>query len=141
MTRGRAWRPATGLRPRCRQVSLAGALGPRAPRRLPQPRPAGSHPEAGRASPFERARRAWLHRPPPHVSSDSNHDSAITASAAWTGRFVPRIWLHLHGSRGERKAAEGKVSGGVRGSGHTRDSHHRAGRAPVPEEEKIGPGQ
>lgn len=48
--------------------------------------------------------------------------------------------MHLHGSLGERKVAESKVSGGVWGSGHTRDSHHRAGRAPVPEEEKTEPG-
>ncbi|XDA80237.1 hypothetical protein R6Z07F_010210 [Ovis aries] len=61
MTRGRAWRPATGLRPRCRQVSLAGASEPRAPR------PARSHP---RAEPRPRAREEGP-APSPPVSSDS----------------------------------------------------------------------
>ena len=82
---------------------------------------------------LERARRARLQRPPCRLTVSK-------ASAAWTG-LVPRIWLHLHRSSGERKAAEGKVSGDIQGSGHTRDSHHRAGRAPVPGREKIKPGE
>lgn len=61
MTRGRAWLPATGLRPRCRQVSLAGASEPRAPC------PARSHP---RAEPRPRARKEGP-APAPPVSSDS----------------------------------------------------------------------
>ncbi|XP_055251109.1 PGC-1 and ERR-induced regulator in muscle protein 1-like [Moschus berezovskii] len=67
MTRGRAWRPATGLRPRCRQVSLAGASEPRAPRRLRQPPPCPLPPQ-GRAPPCSGRGGPGSIAPPRHLT-------------------------------------------------------------------------